>query len=85
MMRNKDNRLLIIAVLFLFLTVCIISICWIGFSDKNVEGLQLLADIGKYIEGEPTPFQPFQITATPLRDIQPITGALVPNPGLVPP
>jgi len=84
-MRKKENRLLIIAVAFLFLIACAIPFLWIGFSDKNREGLQLLADIGKYISGEPTPFQPYQITATPSRDVQPITGALVPNPGLLPP
>ena len=84
-MREKVNRLLIIVVLFLFLIACTIPIRWIGFSDKNGEGLQLLSDIGKYISGEPTPFQPFQTTATPARAVQPITGSLVPNPGLLPP
>jgi len=83
-MCEKVNRLLIIAVLFLFLIACTIPLRWIGFSDKNGEGLQLLADMGKYIGGEPTPFQPFQVTATPARAIQPITGSLVPNPGLLP-
>lgn len=34
---------------------------------------------------DPTPFQPFELTATPTRDIQPITDTLVPNPGLIPP
>ena len=84
-MHKKENRLLIIAVLFFFLIACTIPIRWIGFSDKNEGGLKLLADIGKYNSGEPTPFQPFQVTATPTRNVQPITDALVPNPGLLPP
>ncbi len=82
-MRKKENRLLIIVVLFFFIIACTIPIRWIGFSDKNKDGLQLLADIGKYKSGEPTPFQPFQFTAIPTRDVQPITDALVPNPGLL--
>ena len=82
-MRKIENRLLTIAVLFFFLVACAIPIRWIGFSDKNKGGLQLLADIGKYKNGEPTPFQPFQFTAIPTRDVQPITDALVPNPGLL--
>jgi anionic cell wall polymer biosynthesis LytR-Cps2A-Psr (LCP) family protein len=85
MMPKIKNKLLIIAVLFLFLIACTIPFRWIGFSDKNEGGLQLLADIEKYISGEPTPFQPFQVTATPARAVQPITDSLVPNPGLLPP
>jgi len=84
-MHKKENRLLIIVVLLLFLIACTIPILLISFSDKKEGGLQLLADIENYISGEPTPFQPFQTTATPSRDFQPITGALVPNPGLLPP
>ena len=84
-MQKNDNTLLIIAVLFSLLIACTIPVRWVGFSDKNKGGLQLLADIGKFYKGEPTPFQPFQFTATPTRDVQPITGALVPNPGLIPP
>jgi LCP family protein required for cell wall assembly len=84
-MHKKDNRFLFIAVLLTLLIACTIPVRWIGFSNKNKGGLQLLADIGKYYKGEPTPFQPFQYTATPTRDLQPITGALVPNLGLIPP
>jgi len=84
-MPKKENSLLILAVMFFFLLACTIPVRWVGFSDNKNSGLQLLADIGKYNKGEPTPFQPFQFTATPTRDAQPITGALVPNPGLLPP
>jgi len=84
-MRKNKNGLLVIVVLFSFLLACTIPIRWIGFSDNKNGGLQLLADIGKYNNSDPTPFQPFQFTATPTRDVQPITDALVPNPGLLPP
>ncbi|MDO9545251.1 MAG: LCP family protein [Pelolinea sp.] len=84
-MNKKENKLLITAILFLFLIACSIPIRWIGFSDKETGGLQLLADLGKNTNNEPTPFQPFKITATPASNIEPISGALVPNPGLIPP
>ena len=85
MMHKNDNKLLILAVLFFLLIACSLPIRWIGFSDEDEGGLRLLADLSKYNGGEPTPFQPFQSTATPTRDVQPITGALVPNQGLLPP
>lgn len=84
-MNNKENKLLIIAVLFLFLIACSIPIRWVGFSDKDTGGLHLLADLVNNPNSEPTPFQPFKITAIPTRDVLPISGALVPNPGLIPP
>ncbi|MCD6576972.1 MAG: LCP family protein [Anaerolineaceae bacterium] len=85
MMHKNENKLLIAVVLLFLLIACSIPIHWVGFSDKHEGDLQLLADIGKYKNNEPTPFQPFRFTATPTRDVQPITGALVPNPGLLPP
>jgi len=81
---KKQNKVLWIAVLLFLLIACVIPVRWVGFSD-NDNGLQLLADISKYSQGEPTPFQPFQYTATPTRSVQPITNSLVPNPGLIPP
>jgi LCP family protein required for cell wall assembly len=75
-MNNKENKLLLITVLFLFLIACSIPIRWIGFSDK---------DAGNKPNSEPTPFQSFKIAASPTRDVVPISGALVPNPGLIPP
>jgi len=82
---KKENKILLIASLLFLIVACVIPVRWVGFSDKNNNGLQLLADIGNYIQGEPTPFQPFQYTATPTRSTQPINNALVPNPGLIPP
>ena len=82
---KKENKILLIASLLFLIIACVIPVRWVGFSDKNNNGLQLLADIGNYIQGEPTPFQPFQYTATPTRSTQPINNALVPNPGLIPP
>lgn len=82
---RKENKILVIAVLFFFMIACILPIRWVGFSDNGENSLQLLADIGKYTNGEPTPFQPFHFTATPTSSSQPITNSLVPNPGLIPP
>jgi len=45
----------------------------------------LLADQLQNPDKAPTPFQPFQYTATPTRDIQPVQNALVPNQNLLPP
>ena len=84
-MGKKENKFILSIVLFLFLIACVIPIHWVGFSGKKDGGLQQLADIGKYNKGEPTPFQPFHFTATPTSNVQPITGALVPNQGLKPP
>jgi len=82
---RKENKVLFISALLFLVIACIIPVRWVGFSGENNNGLQLLADISKYNQGEPTPFQPFQFTATPTRATQPITNSLVPNPGLLPP
>ncbi len=82
---RKENKVLCISALLFLVIACIIPVRWVGFSSENNNGLQLLADISKYNQGEPTPFQPFQFTATPTRATQPITNSLVPNPGLLPP
>ncbi len=74
-----------IAALLFLMIACVIPVRWVGFSSKENGGLHLLADISAYNQGVPTPFQPFQLTATPTRDAKPITNSLVPNPGLIPP
>jgi LCP family protein required for cell wall assembly len=76
------NKILIIAAGIVLLIACSIPFLWIGLSSSG-GGIWMIADAGK--GREPTPFQPFELTATPTRDIQPITNALVPNPGLIPP
>jgi polyisoprenyl-teichoic acid--peptidoglycan teichoic acid transferase len=82
---KKENKILLIAALLFLMIACIIPVRWVGFSSKDNDGLQLLADFSTYNQGEPTPFQPFEFTATPTRAAQPITNTLVPNPGLIPP
>ena len=84
-MQKNKNKIFLIGVLFVILLACSLPVRWVGFSNKEEDGLQLLADIGKYIDREPTPFQPYRVPATPTPDTKPITGALVPNPGLLPP
>lgn len=76
------NKILIIAAGVVLLIACSIPLLWIGLSSSSGE-IWMITDAGK--GNEPTPFQPFELTATPTRDIQPITNALVPNPGLIPP
>lgn len=77
------NKLLIIAVGIVLLIACTIPLIWIAISGSGGSGIQMIADMKN--GSEPTPFQPFQQTATPTRDVQPITNALVPNQGLIPP
>jgi len=84
-MLRKQNRFLLLTVVFFMAIACSIpTIRWVGFNGKN-EDVQRLADIGKYRANEPTPFRPFYYTPTPTRAVQPISNALVPNEGLVPP
>ena len=80
----KKNQILIIATILFVLLACSLPILWILISSMDKGGFQMLADIAKS-SNQPTPFQPFQYTTTPTRDIKPITDALVPNAGLVPP
>ena len=82
-MKKPKNKILLPAVLVLFVIAC--TIPWLSFSDDSGSGIQLLADALKNGNTEPTAFQPFYYTATPTNDAQPITDALVPNPGLLPP
>jgi polyisoprenyl-teichoic acid--peptidoglycan teichoic acid transferase len=84
-MNNNENKLLILVLMFFILIACSIPVRWIGFSDKDSDAQGLLADLGKNPNNEPTPFQPYKITATAPSNNAPITGALVPNPGLTPP
>jgi polyisoprenyl-teichoic acid--peptidoglycan teichoic acid transferase len=84
-MKKNENKLLILVLLFFILIACSIPVRWIGFSDKGSGSQGLLVDLGKNPNEEPTPFQPFNVTATAPLKSAPITGALVPNPGLIPP
>jgi len=79
------NRILIIAAGIVLLMACGIPILWFALASQGSDGIQLLANGMKSNNTEPTPFQPFQQTATPTRDVQPITNSLVPNGGLIPP
>lgn len=81
--KKPDNKKWIIAVIILLLITC--SLPWLVLTNKSSSGIQLLADALKSAGSDPTPFQPFYYTATPTRAVQPITNALVPNPGLLPP
>jgi polyisoprenyl-teichoic acid--peptidoglycan teichoic acid transferase len=84
-MIKKENKLLLLVLLFFILIACSIPIQWVGFSDKESDTQGLLADLGKNPKNEPTPFQPYKITATSPSINTPITDSLVPNPGLTPP
>ena len=81
---NKRKIIIIVAVILALLMVCC-GAFWLSFSSNSGSGMELLADALKNIDGEPTAFQPYNYTATPTSEAQPITNALVPNPGLVPP
>ncbi len=82
MKKPKIRIFLTVSLSILFIACTIPSL---GFSGKSNSGIELLADALKDKDNEPTPFQPFYYTATPTRDIEPITDSLVPNPGLLPP
>jgi len=82
-MKKPKNKILLLVVLVLFIIAC--TVPWLSFSNDSGSGIQLLADALKNGNTEPTAFQPFYYTATPTNDAQPITDALVPNPGLLPP
>ena len=82
MKKPKVRIFLTISLSVLFIACTIPSL---GLSGKSNSGIQLLADALESDDSEPTPFQPFYYTATPTRDIEPITDSLVPNPGLLPP
>lgn len=85
MMDFSKHKFLIIAVAILLLISCSVPVIWLALASADSGGgIQMLADLKQGI-GEPTPFQPFEQTATPTRDVQPITDALVPNQGLIPP
>jgi LCP family protein required for cell wall assembly len=83
MMKKLKNKSLIIAVLVFFIIAC--TIPWLTFSNNNSPSIQLLADALKNSDTEPTAFQPYNYTSVPVNNAEPITDALVPNPGLVPP
>ena len=82
-MKKPKNRILIVAVIGFLVIAC--TLPWFSSSSKSGSGIELLADALNGNDSEPTAFRPFYYTATPTRDVQPITDALVPNPGLIPP
>jgi LCP family protein required for cell wall assembly len=77
----QKNKILIIAAGIVLLIACSVPLLWIGFANSG--GVWMIAEARS--GRDPTPFQPFELTATPTRDVQPITNSLVPNPGLIPP
>lgn len=81
---KKSKIILLIAAILIFLVISC-TLLLLLLSRDSGSGIELLADALKSGNSEPTAFQPFYYTATPTSDVQPITDALVPNPGLVPP
>lgn len=82
---KKKNIVLIAAVSFAVLLACALPLGWALAEYAGRQGMNGLARISKNSSAEPTPFQPIKQTATPTEAVSPITGALVPNEGFVPP
>jgi len=82
-MKKLKNSVLITVILVFLIISC--TLPTLALSSDSGGGIQLLADALKKTDNQPTPFQPFYYTATPTRNVEPITNALVPNPGLLPP
>ena len=83
----KKKRILIAFAIILLLGFILASL-WlirIPFGGSAQKGIQLLADQLQDPDKAPTPFQPYQYTATPTRNVQPVQNALVPNQNLLPP
>lgn len=83
-MKTK-NKTLLIAIGVVVIIACTIPLGWALAEFGGSQGIHLLADLPKNSQNQPTPFQPYQQTPTPTRAAQPITNALVPNEGLLPP
>lgn len=83
-MELTRNKILIFALVIVLLLACLIPAIWLMLTGQGESGIKMLTDASN-IGGKPTAFQPFKQTATPTRDVQPITNALVPNEGLLPP
>ena len=83
-MEKPKIRIIIIAVLVALVSACLVF--WvISMNKSSGTSMELLADALQSKDSEPTAFQPFYNTATPTREVEPITDSLVPNPGLLPP
>jgi LCP family protein required for cell wall assembly len=78
------NKTLIIILVIVILLACIIPSIWLVFASQGQSGIKMLGESTNR-SGQPTAFQPFKQTTTPTRDVQPITNALVPNEGVLPP
>ena len=83
-MELSKNKILLIALVIVLLLACFIPALWLVLAGKGESGIKMLADAAN-IGNQPTAFQPFKQTTTPTRDVQPITNALVPNEGQLPP
>jgi len=80
-MDNPKYKFIYIALGIVIFISCLIPFAWIiittagsGWLNPEIAAIK-----------QPTPFQPMQYTATPKSLRQPITSALVPNEGFVPP
>ena len=80
----SKNKILIIVAGVVLIIACLIPILWLAFAGSENISIQKITGM-KASGREPTPFQPFKQTATPTREVQPITNALVPNQGFIPP
>jgi len=80
----SKNKILIIVAGVVLIIACLIPILWLAFAGSENISIQKITGM-KARGREPTPFQPFKQTATPTREVQPITNALVPNQGFIPP
>jgi LCP family protein required for cell wall assembly len=83
-MELTRNKIIIIVLVTIFLVACLIPAIWIVIGGQGKSGIKMLADNASN-KNQPTAFQPFKQTTTPTRDVQPITNALVPSEGLIPP
>ncbi len=83
-MEISNNKILIISLIIVLLLVCLIPVFWIMLAGEGENGIKMLANSNGN-GNQPTAFQPFSLTATPTRDAQPITNALVPNESMLPP
>lgn len=82
---KKKHIILITAISFAVILACALPLGWALAEYAGRGKVNGLAGLSGKKSAEPTPFQPFKQTATPTEAASPITGALVPNEGMVPP
>ncbi|MCJ7519468.1 MAG: LCP family protein [Anaerolineaceae bacterium] len=83
-MELSRNKILIIALVIFLLLACFIPAIWLVLANRGESGIKMLSEAANFGD-QPTAFQPFKQTATPTRDVRPITNALVPNESMLPP